>query len=249
MYANTTNHARTYNHDEHHKSRSASLRTEMTSVIGEDWQRHSTAPTTPPKAHRGRKPIPDFHGGMPQAGLSINYDETGFGPGTVEYELAADYLRQSMGTVNRWTDYNQYQSRTINSNRSMSTPSIMVAPPTRSNSHSSYSQHQTVKKKGKERETFNGSGIYATSIQQQFLSSSIPIEDIDIEPQQFIVPVGALFFLFGFLIMPLWWFGSCYPRFPSSKSEYRWRCYNRMMSVVSVIILFSSLAFATWALS
>ncbi|ORX91643.1 hypothetical protein K493DRAFT_303907 [Basidiobolus meristosporus CBS 931.73] len=62
------------------------------------------------------------------------------------------------------------------------------------------------------------------------------------------VPAGALLFLFGFLIMPCWWVGAIYPREPRNKLQQKWRFYNKLMSVVSGIILISGVGILIWYL-
>ncbi|ORX94909.1 hypothetical protein K493DRAFT_301781 [Basidiobolus meristosporus CBS 931.73] len=229
MHTNTLSSADDGSHSPNHYTRSpietSSLRHYATGSLA-----------VPSEAYTSRNSIPDFYN--PLASPSRSYEEIGYMPGTMEYELAADYLRMSMGT----TSINQYQTRSY---LSTPTPPLIVASP----AHSSVCP--SIGRKGKEKEIHNShdsSKLYPTSDQPLF-SQSIPIEDIHIEPHHYMIPTGAYLFLFGFLLMPLWWLGSRYPRVPNSKMEQRWKCYNRLMSFISVFILCGIFAFTVWALS
>ncbi|OZJ01809.1 hypothetical protein BZG36_05169 [Bifiguratus adelaidae] len=57
---------------------------------------------------------------------------------------------------------------------------------------------------------------------------------------------GSLLFVFGFLMPPLWWTGAILPRKPSTIREARWRQLNRMMSVMSVVIVFGIIGIGIW---
>ncbi|KAK9766101.1 hypothetical protein K7432_005064 [Basidiobolus ranarum] len=63
------------------------------------------------------------------------------------------------------------------------------------------------------------------------------------------IPRGSLYFLFGFLFMPVWWYGAIFPKHTDLKVDLRWRSYNRMMSIISVIILAIGLGMLIWFLS
>ncbi|KAI8866251.1 hypothetical protein GQ42DRAFT_77723 [Ramicandelaber brevisporus] len=60
------------------------------------------------------------------------------------------------------------------------------------------------------------------------------------------LPRGALLFLFGFILMPLWWCGAIYPKKPSTEVQAVWKRYNRMMSGLSMIILAVLIACLAW---
>ncbi|CAG8557628.1 11817_t:CDS:2 [Ambispora gerdemannii] len=68
-----------------------------------------------------------------------------------------------------------------------------------------------------------------------------------IEKEPFIsCPVGSIFFLFGFLLPPLWWIGSIFPRHVQYKVERRWRRYNRIMSFISLFLIILIFGMAIW---
>ncbi|KAJ1823475.1 hypothetical protein GGH91_000777 [Coemansia sp. RSA 2671] len=59
------------------------------------------------------------------------------------------------------------------------------------------------------------------------------------------VPAGAMLFLFGFLVLPLWWVGAVFPR--SNEEVVRtWRKYNALMTLVSLPLLGLFLALGGW---
>ncbi|KAK9667451.1 hypothetical protein K7432_017851 [Basidiobolus ranarum] len=214
-------------------------RSDASSAADSSSKRKSTEPpTVPPRVYTGHRYIPSLRTvtfGNPSA-MTYNAE---YGPGSMEYELAVDYLRRS-------------QSRPISTHQRNYPPSIIVAPRTGPNSYASHHQiihveEEVNKNEDEKTETCDAIMTQPAPREQYLFSGSIPIEDIDIEKQQFVITTGSLFFLFGFLLMPLWWLGSYYPRYSNSKIEQRWRCYNRMMSIASALILFACLAIIIWA--
>src|SRR6185369_10013646 len=63
-----------------------------------------------------------------------------------------------------------------------------------------------------------------------------------------VCPHGSIFFLLGFLFPPLWWFGSIYPRKPLTSSEVKWKNYNKLMSILSSVIICAIIAILIWYL-
>ncbi|KAJ2661189.1 hypothetical protein IW148_003456 [Coemansia sp. RSA 1199] len=59
------------------------------------------------------------------------------------------------------------------------------------------------------------------------------------------IPVGAILFVCGFLVLPLWWIGAVFPR--SAHDDVRtWRKYNALMSLLSLPLLGLILALGGW---
>ncbi|KAJ2500021.1 hypothetical protein GGH96_003059 [Coemansia sp. RSA 1972] len=59
------------------------------------------------------------------------------------------------------------------------------------------------------------------------------------------IPVGAILFVCGFLILPLWWIGAVLPR--TAHDDVRtWRKYNALMSLLSLPLLGLILALGGW---
>ncbi|CAG8538846.1 15448_t:CDS:1 [Funneliformis caledonium] len=63
-----------------------------------------------------------------------------------------------------------------------------------------------------------------------------------------ICPFGSVLFTMGFIFPPLWWFGSFYPRHLKSTSDFRWKRYNRLMSIFSFFLIAGILAITIWYL-
>ncbi|KAJ2813831.1 hypothetical protein H4S07_000381 [Coemansia furcata] len=59
------------------------------------------------------------------------------------------------------------------------------------------------------------------------------------------IPAGAMLFLFGFLILPLWWVGAVFPR-SNEEVARTWRKYNALMTLVSLPLLGLFLALGGW---
>ncbi|CDS07925.1 hypothetical protein LRAMOSA01874 [Lichtheimia ramosa] len=56
--------------------------------------------------------------------------------------------------------------------------------------------------------------------------------------------IGALLFLFGFILPPLWWIGACWPRHPrqrAGKMAERWQRLNMAMSIGFSVLLIIAL--------
>ncbi|CAG8635431.1 6052_t:CDS:1, partial [Acaulospora colombiana] len=69
-------------------------------------------------------------------------------------------------------------------------------------------------------------------------------------PEQFVVcPYGSVLFMLGFLLPPLWWFGSFFPRHSSGMTDRRWKRYNRLMSVLSLLLIAGILELTIWYLN
>ncbi|KAJ1974244.1 hypothetical protein H4R33_006842 [Dimargaris cristalligena] len=60
------------------------------------------------------------------------------------------------------------------------------------------------------------------------------------------IPKGALCFLFGFLLFPLWWLASVWPRESEDVIDLVWKRYNRWMAGLSLIILGAVIGCAIW---
>ncbi|KAJ2509335.1 hypothetical protein IWW47_000033 [Coemansia sp. RSA 2052] len=60
------------------------------------------------------------------------------------------------------------------------------------------------------------------------------------------IPVGAVLFLFGFLLLPLWWIGAVFPRSSEEDVVRSWRKYNALMTLVSLPLLGLFLALGGW---
>ncbi|KAJ2909387.1 hypothetical protein GGI21_001933 [Coemansia aciculifera] len=60
------------------------------------------------------------------------------------------------------------------------------------------------------------------------------------------IPVGAVLFLFGFLLLPLWWIGAVFPRSSEEEVVRSWRKYNALMTLVSLPLLGLFLALGGW---
>ncbi|KAJ2747507.1 hypothetical protein GGI20_000496 [Coemansia sp. BCRC 34301] len=60
------------------------------------------------------------------------------------------------------------------------------------------------------------------------------------------IPVGAVLFLFGFLVLPLWWIGAVFPRSGNEDVVRSWRKYNALMTLVSLPLLGLFLALGGW---
>ncbi|CAI2171229.1 10740_t:CDS:2 [Funneliformis geosporum] len=63
-----------------------------------------------------------------------------------------------------------------------------------------------------------------------------------------ICPFGSVLFTMGFLFPPLWWFGSFYPRHSKSTTDFRWKKYNRLMSIFSFFLIAGILVITIWYL-
>ncbi|KAJ2712345.1 hypothetical protein H4R19_002804, partial [Coemansia spiralis] len=60
------------------------------------------------------------------------------------------------------------------------------------------------------------------------------------------VPMGAVLFAAGFLILPLWWLGVLLPRNCDTPVARTWRKYNALMSLLSLPLLALLLALGGW---
>ncbi|ORX90995.1 hypothetical protein K493DRAFT_304418 [Basidiobolus meristosporus CBS 931.73] len=133
--------------------------------------------------------------------------ESRFDPGTLEYEVTANFLRSSSIA---------YKSTPVSSTYRASAfpqPIITLQPPS--------ARH----------------------------SDDFEIEITPVVQAPTKIPLGGVLFLLGFLFFPCWWLGSIYPKRPQSKLETRWRLYNRMISVISLLILGFTLGVISWYLS
>ncbi|KAJ2078939.1 hypothetical protein H4R24_004126 [Coemansia sp. RSA 988] len=60
------------------------------------------------------------------------------------------------------------------------------------------------------------------------------------------IPVGAMLFAAGFLLLPLWWVGAVFPRKDRSDVASTWRKYNALMALLSLPLLGMFLALGGW---
>ncbi|KAJ2723103.1 hypothetical protein GGI07_002862 [Coemansia sp. Benny D115] len=60
------------------------------------------------------------------------------------------------------------------------------------------------------------------------------------------IPAGAILFVLGFLVLPLWWIGAVFPRAPGSGVARTWRKYNALMTLLSLPLLGLFLALGGW---
>ncbi|KAJ2664964.1 hypothetical protein IWW48_000578 [Coemansia sp. RSA 1200] len=60
------------------------------------------------------------------------------------------------------------------------------------------------------------------------------------------VPPGAVLFLCGFILLPLWWIGAVFPRSSRSEVARSWRKYNALMTLLSLPLLGLFLALGGW---
>ncbi|CAG8611537.1 6320_t:CDS:2 [Dentiscutata erythropus] len=52
----------------------------------------------------------------------------------------------------------------------------------------------------------------------------------------------------GFLFPPFWWFGSFYPRDPKYETDFKWKRYNRLMSIFSLFFITLIIGIIIWYL-
>ncbi|ORY00622.1 hypothetical protein K493DRAFT_391289 [Basidiobolus meristosporus CBS 931.73] len=177
-----------------------------------------------------------------------------YGPGTLEYELTLDYLRRSRSVEIFRRECNRQPSHPISPNLRHLPMCCVSLPPNPVDS--AFTQHEcttTGEEEGDEKLDMldvNEDTPAPPSLQQLrqcFRPDSLG--QIDIESQQPIIPAGSLLFLFGFIFMPLWWLGSYYPNPSSLEIHLQWRCYNRMMSVVSIFLCCFVIAMLVWWLN
>ncbi|PIA15776.1 hypothetical protein COEREDRAFT_81717 [Coemansia reversa NRRL 1564] len=60
------------------------------------------------------------------------------------------------------------------------------------------------------------------------------------------IPVGAILFAAGFILLPLWWVGAVFPRKNKSDVASTWRKYNALMALLSLPLLGLFLALGGW---
>ncbi|KAJ2796581.1 hypothetical protein H4R20_005485, partial [Coemansia guatemalensis] len=60
------------------------------------------------------------------------------------------------------------------------------------------------------------------------------------------IPVGAVLFAAGFILLPLWWVGAVFPRKDKSDVASTWRKYNALMALLSLPLLGLFLALGGW---
>ncbi|KAI8325733.1 hypothetical protein GQ54DRAFT_194523 [Martensiomyces pterosporus] len=60
------------------------------------------------------------------------------------------------------------------------------------------------------------------------------------------IPLGAVLFLLGFLILPLWWVGILFPRKQDTEVAKTWRKYNSLMTLLSLPLLGLFLGLGGW---
>ncbi|KAJ1732114.1 hypothetical protein LPJ61_002205 [Coemansia biformis] len=60
------------------------------------------------------------------------------------------------------------------------------------------------------------------------------------------LPLGAVLFACGFILLPLWWVGVIFPRKSDSEVARTWRKYNALMSLLSLPLLALFLALGGW---
>ncbi|KAJ1936718.1 hypothetical protein FBU59_004967 [Linderina macrospora] len=60
------------------------------------------------------------------------------------------------------------------------------------------------------------------------------------------IPLGAMFFVAGFLVMPFWWIGVVLPRKQDEEVARTWRKYNSLMTLLSLPLLGLFLALGGW---
>ncbi|KAI9506463.1 hypothetical protein BX070DRAFT_217921 [Coemansia spiralis] len=60
------------------------------------------------------------------------------------------------------------------------------------------------------------------------------------------VPAGAVLFVCGFILLPLWWIGAVFPRTRDSDVVRTWRKYNMLMTLLSLPLLGLFLALGGW---
>ncbi|ORX99654.1 hypothetical protein K493DRAFT_335671 [Basidiobolus meristosporus CBS 931.73] len=211
--------------------------------------------------------------------------ETAYGPGSVEYEVTADFLRLSMRSANNPTldesQQNQTRDRDVRSSssriifqdhpesraslRPLSIETFNFDERTRSGNYSSGGFNETsfsspptsiivnapLPSFVEEKEEENTRDGLAAQTNNDILPHFNQNNNETSESTKkcfgsYHIPSGSLFFLFGFLFMPLWWYGAIFPRKPKDKIDSRWRNFNRMMSVVSIIILAIGLGMLIW---
>ncbi|KAK9767117.1 hypothetical protein K7432_003342 [Basidiobolus ranarum] len=212
--------------------------------------------------------------------VSELHPEGEYGPGSVEYEVTADFLRLSMrstasspvlaeireGYETEEKDPQPGPSRITfqgppefrRSLRPISINTISFEEKTRPTSFGSVENSHE----------FISSTPIRMSKAMNITPTSLPVETEKINTEEglappvegdtaeqdnacfgnYRIPRGSLFFLFGFLFIPIWWYGAIFPRQPNHKVDLRWRSYNRMMSVVSIIIIAVGLGMLIWFL-
>ncbi|KAK9723069.1 hypothetical protein K7432_002176 [Basidiobolus ranarum] len=168
---------------------------------------------------------------------SISHMQPVYGPGSMEYELAADYVRSStksrMPTL--WgTDIPNVSMNSFHLEPeigSLGKQSIVITNPvnTYRSTYFPYIVNQ------------GESHYYWGKEVEENDETALVYQKESVE-----VPKGALLFLFGFLLFPLWWIGAIYPRNPQTKSQHRWKVYNRMTSVCSLPLLGFVIGLIVW---
>ncbi|ORX97987.1 hypothetical protein K493DRAFT_300150 [Basidiobolus meristosporus CBS 931.73] len=172
---------------------------------------------------------------------SVTQMEPAYGPGSYEYELAADYIRSSTKTRIPTLWGTDIPNATVNSLKSvyptqpnsLGKQSIIITNP-----DNTYRSRST---------TFipyivnhdESHYYWGKDANENDETALIYKEETDI-------PKGALLFLFGFLMFPFWWVGAVYPRNPRTKLQQRWRIYNRMASVCSLPLMGFIVGLLVW---
>ncbi|KAJ1863386.1 hypothetical protein LPJ73_000525 [Coemansia sp. RSA 2703] len=60
------------------------------------------------------------------------------------------------------------------------------------------------------------------------------------------IPMGAVLFALGFLLLPLWWVGAVFPRGAQTDVVRTWRKYNALMTLLSLPLLGLFLGLGGW---
>lgn len=66
------------------------------------------------------------------------------------------------------------------------------------------------------------------------------------EPPEPLMSIGSLLFLFGFVLPLLWWLGAWWPRIVRTREDAKWRYMNRLMSLVSIILIALIVGVVVW---
>ncbi|KAK9712931.1 hypothetical protein K7432_006821 [Basidiobolus ranarum] len=150
---------------------------------------------------------------------AISLLEPEYGPGSIEYEIAVNFLKSTTDTpISRPMNT---ADRTLTSIKRPTLPKEYYLTTEETTWRDSTNLHN---------EKYNSS--------EESLDKTNSLHSL--------IPFGALLFLFGFLLMPCWWIGAILPRGPRTKVQQRWCSYNRLMSIFSVIVLIIGVGTLIW---
>ncbi|ORX77486.1 hypothetical protein K493DRAFT_363294 [Basidiobolus meristosporus CBS 931.73] len=122
-----------------------------------------------------------------------------FGPGSIEYEITADFLQYSLGAEHY--------------------PAAVHLPP---DSHPRSKRHWALNSVGVQR------------IHPEKITETSSYESTVSESQAY---YGKQAFFFGFIIPCAWWIFAFLPRQPATKYQAKWRFWNRIFTVLSILII------------